>query len=174
MRTLYIVIIASVLALISRQTFAKADVEITWQEPEKYRDVRPTNESRERFRKSTFKKLEEYITELAEDLPDGQTLLMTVDDLDLAGQVWPASFVGFGHSASDVRLIKSIDIPRMSFTYQLLDENGQVVQESAVKLKDMSFQSRHNRFFDSETLRYEKNMIHDWFNDEFPQLTAKK
>jgi hypothetical protein len=174
MRKLYIVLISAALALFSSQTFAKAEVDITWQEPEKYRDVRPSNESRMRFRESTFKELNEYITELAEDLPDGQALLMTVDNLDLAGQVWPASFVGFGHGSSDVRLIKSIDIPRMSFTYQLLDENGLVLQESAVKLKDMSFQSRHNRFFDSEALRYEKNMIQDWFKDEFPQLTAKK
>jgi hypothetical protein len=49
-----------------------------------------------------------------------------------------------------------------------------VLQESAVKLKDMSFQDRHNRFFDSESLRYEKNMIYEWFKDEFAQLTAKE
>lgn len=174
MKKAYLVLISSVLTLLSSQTFAKAEVEIIWQEPKKFTDVRATNESRKGFRESTFKKLDEYIAELAEYLPEGHKLSMTVDNLDLAGQVWPASFVGLGHSGSDVRLIKSIDIPRMSFTYQLLDEAGQVVQESAVKLKDMSFQDRHNPFFDSESLRYEKNMIRDWFKDEFSQLMARK
>ncbi|MFT4993963.1 MAG: hypothetical protein ACI965_000984 [Paraglaciecola sp.] len=174
MKKRLIVLISSISALLSSQTFAKADVEVTWQEPGNYWDVRPTSGSRSRFRESTFKKLDEYIAQLAEDLPDGQTLLMTVDNLDLAGQVWPASFVGLGNSGAEVRLIKAMDIPRMSFTYKLLDESGQVVQESAVKLKDMSFLSRSNRFFDSETLRYEKNMIHDWFKDEFSRLMEKK
>jgi hypothetical protein len=174
MKKLYIVLISSLLAMLASQSFAKADLEIIWQEPEKYRDVRATNESRKRFREKTFKQLDAYIAQLAEALPDGQKLVMTVDDLDLAGEVWPASFVGFGHGGSEVRLIKAIDIPRMSFTYQLFDEGGLVIQGSEVKLKDMSFQHRANRFFDHESLRYEKNMLHDWFKKEFPQLTANK
>jgi hypothetical protein len=173
MKKLILVIVSGMLMLGSSQLLAKAEVEITWQNPEKFRDVKPANDSRKRFRERTFKKLDEYLVELAEKLPDGHKLLITVDDLDLAGQVWPASFIGFGHSGSDVRLIKSIDIPRMSFQYKLVAESGEVVQEAEVKLKDMSFQDRHNPFFRSENLRYEKNMIRDWFNDEFPQMLAK-
>lgn len=173
MKKIYVVILSSTLALFTSQSMAKAEVEVTWQEPEKYTDVRPANESRKHFRNSTFKKLDSYLAELAEALPNGHKLLIKVDNLDLAGQVWPASFVGLGHSASDVRMIKSIDIPRMSFTYQLIDEAGQVIKESAVNLKDMSFQDRFNPFFDSESLRYEKNMLREWFNDEFPQLLVK-
>lgn len=174
MKRTYIVILSSALALFTSQSLAKVEVEITWQEPEKYTDVRPANESRKRFRENTFQKLEKYLAELAEDLPDGQKLQITVDNLDLAGQVWPASFVGLGNSTSDVRMIKSIDIPRMSFTYQLVDATGLIVQESAVDLKDMSFLDRFNPFFDSESLRYEKNMLRDWFKDEFSQLIVKK
>jgi hypothetical protein len=173
MKKLMLVIVSGMLMLGSSQLLAKAEVEITWQNPEKFRDVKPANDSRKRFRERTFKKLDEYLVELAETLPDGHKLLMTVDDLDLAGQVWPASFVGLGNSGSDVRLIKSIDIPRMSFQYKLVAESGEVVQEAEVKLKDMSFQERHNPFFRSENLRYEKNMIRDWFNDEFPQMIVK-
>ena len=173
MKKLMLIFAASTLTLLSIPSFAKAEVEITWENPEKYRDVRPTNESRKRFRENTFKKLDTYIADLAEQLPDGQKLQLTVTNLDLAGQVWPASFVGLGHGASDVRLIKSIDIPRMEFSYKLLDKTGQVVQEAVVKLKDMSFQNRHNQFFGSESLRYEKNMLKDWFEDEFPKLIAK-
>jgi hypothetical protein len=92
---------------------------------------------------------------------------MKVSDLDLAGQVWPASFVGLGHGTSDVRVIKNIDIPRMKFSYQLVDESGQVLQQAEVNLKDMSFQERSNHLFRNEPLRYEKNMLKRWFAQEF-------
>ena len=173
MKKLILGIFSGMLILGSGQLAAKAEVDITWQNPEKFRDVKPSNESRKRFRERVFEQLDEYLLELAEQLPDGHKLLITVNDLDLAGQVWPASFAGLGHSMSDVRVIKSVDIPRMSFQYKLVDASGAVVQEADVKLKDMSFQSRHNHFFDSESLRYEKNMLLDWFEDEFPDLLVK-
>jgi hypothetical protein len=101
------------LLVLSNASFAQADVEISWQNPEKFSDVRPTSESRSTFSERTFKQLNEYITELPEDLPIGQKLIMNVTNLDLAGDVMPASFAGLGHSSSDVRVIKSIHIPRM-------------------------------------------------------------
>jgi hypothetical protein len=167
MKILFKFIISAVTLGLSSQAVAEEKVEIEWDKPEKYRDVRPSNESRKRFRESTFKRINEYMNKLALELPADKRLLMKVSDLDLAGQVWPASFVGLGHSSSDVRVIKNIDIPRINFSYQLLDESGQVVQEADVKLKDMSFLDRSNHFFKSESLRYEKNMLKRWFNEEF-------
>ena len=93
--------------LMASQVQGAANVEITWENPKEYADVKPSNESRKHFRERVFRKLDEHFVELAEKLPDGQTLMVTVTDLDLAGQVWPASFVGFGNSGSDVRLIKA-------------------------------------------------------------------
>lgn len=172
MKTLLAIMAVSVLA-VSTLAQAKADVEITWHEPENYTDIRAANESRTKFRERTIKQLQEYINELSESLPEGYKLMMTVKDLDLAGQVWPGSFVGL-NSASDVRLIKRIDIPRMTFDYRLLDPQGQTLkQEEEVKLKDMSFQDRHNPFFDSETLRYEKNMLREWFRDSFSEYQVE-
>lgn len=151
---------------------AQANVEVTWKDPKSYTDIRPANESRKRFRERTFSDLEGYIVELAESLPEGQKLEIVVTDLDLAGQVWPAQFIG-GVGANDVRLVRRIDIPRMSFSYKLLAEDESVLQEKDVELKDMAFQERFNPIFNSRRLRYEKNMLRDWFADEFPQLTAK-
>lgn len=159
---------------LSSQAAAQAVVEIEWDKPEKYRDVRPSNESRKRFRESTFERIDEYMNELALSLPENNKLLMKVNDLDLAGQVWPASHIGLGYSSSDVRVIKNIDIPRIHFSYQLLDESGEVVQQAEVKLKDMSFLDRGNRFFKSEPLRYEKNMLQHWFKREFADQIAQK
>ncbi|MDF2177907.1 DUF3016 domain-containing protein [Aliiglaciecola sp. CAU 1673] len=143
-------------------------VEINWIEPEKFTDVRPSNESRQRFRERTFEDIKKYMEKLMGSLPEGQKLLMNVTDLDLAGQVWPGSFVGL-NSASDVRLIKRIDIPRMRFDYKLLDNSGNIIKEETVDLKDMSFQDKHNPLFDSESLRYEKNMLREWFQETFEQ-----
>lgn len=173
MKTLFTVVGATMLLLTSGAAMAKANVEITWENPEKFTDVKPTTMTRAKFREHTFTQLEEYIVELAEQLPDGQTLQMKVTNLDLAGTVWPASFIGVGNGGSDVRLVKSIDIPRMNFSYTLFDADKQVVKQAEVKLKDMAFQNKINAIRSSESLRYEKNMLKDWFGDEFPNLVAK-
>jgi hypothetical protein len=159
---------------ISGQSFAQVPVEIVWENPEKYTDVAPSNDSRKRFRERTFKHLNDYLNELAADLPVGNKLLLTVSDLDLAGRVWPASFVGLGHSGSDVRLIKRVDIPRINFSYQLVDANGQIVQQAAVKLKDMSFMNSARHLFRHDALGYEKNMLNDWFKQAFKAQLAQK
>jgi hypothetical protein len=174
MKILCKLIISAVTLGLSSQVVAQAKVEIEWDKPEKYRDVRPSNESRKRFMEATFEGINEYMHELASALPDNQKLSMKVTDLDLAGQVLPASFVGLSQGVSDVRVIKNIDIPRINFSYQLLDTSGAVIQQAEVDLKDMSFMDRGNRFFDSESLRYEKNMLQRWFKQEFSMYIDQK
>lgn len=152
-----------------------AQVEITWEEPKSYADVKPTNESRTRFRERTFKNIEEYFVELAEKLPEDQTLSITVTDLDLAGQVWPSHFVGFNNATGDVRLIKQIDIPRMAFSYTLSDSSGKVIKSEDVKIKDMGFMDTVGTQRNHDALVYEKAMIKDWFDDTFSeQYVVKK
>ena len=141
-------------------------VYIEWQNPKKFTDVRPSNESRTRFREHTFKRIEAHLEKLAKKLPEGQTLKMVVTDLDLAGRVLPGSFIGVG-SANDVRLIKRLDIPRINFNYQLLDKSGNTIKEGTEELKDMGFQDRTLGQLRNDPLRYEKNMLKDWFNDHF-------
>ena len=174
MKTLIGLIIPAVVLGFSSQVLAQTEVEIEWDKPEKYRDVRPSNESRKRFRETTFEHISEYMNKLALALPDNKKLLMKVSELDLAGRVMPASFTGLGLSGSDVRVVKSIDIPRINFSYQLLNTSGEVLQEAEVELKDMSFLDRSNPLFRSEALRYEKNMLKRWFNQEFDSQIAQK
>lgn len=151
-----------------------AQVEIKWEEPKSYTDVKPTNESRTRFRERTFKNIEEYFVELAEKLPEDQTLAITVTDLDLAGQVWPSHFVGLSNSTGDVRLIKQIDIPRMSFSYTLSDSSGNVIKSEDVKIKDMGFMDTVGTHRNHEALVYEKAMIKDWFDETFSEQYVEK
>jgi hypothetical protein len=142
-------------------------IEVVWQDAEEYRDVRPANESRKRFRERVLTQLEEHIVSKSEDLPEGQSLKITVSNVDLAGQVWPSSFVGIGHAGGDVRVIKDIDIPRMELAYELLDKSGQVLKSESVKLKDMSFMQSSIMRYRNDHLRYEKKMLDDWFKRTF-------
>lgn len=166
---------ALVLAATSLPAFSAAQVEVTWQEPDTYTDVRPANESRKGFRERVFRGLEKHFVKMAEALPDDNTLAITVTDLDLAGQVWPSSFVGFGHATgSDVRVIRRIGIPRIAFSYTLSDSTGAVVKSADVSLKDMGFMdsiasSRYN-----DQLRYEKHMLQEWFNEEMSAIVARQ
>lgn len=149
-----------------------AQVSVTWQDPDSYRDIHPSNQSRQSFRKMIFADFEEYLTELAEQLPEDQVLKITVTDLDLAGEVWPSSFVG-GMGGTDVRLVKPVYIPRISFSYTLTDGSGNTLQNAQVKLKDMAFMDRGvrtNRRY--RNLSYEKAMIKDWFDKTLEQTAA--
>ncbi len=151
-----------------------AEVKITWEEPETYSDVKPTNESRKRFRERTLEDLEQHIVELASDLPESQVLSMTVTNVDLAGQVWPSQFVGFGTGGgSDVRIIKRVDNARISFSYSLTDDSGKVLKSADVKLKDMSFLDNPSTFRQNEYLGYEKAMLKDWFDEEMADALAQ-
>lgn len=147
---------------------AEAKVEITWQDPKSYTDVRPSNESRKKFRERVFNSLDKYFNQLAEALPEGQTLEITVTDLDLAGQVWPTMRAG----AFDIRIIDRVYIPRMEFSYQLKNRDT-VIKSADVNIKEMAFMNRVSRLRSSDPFRYEKDMIKRWFDDEFEETIAK-
>lgn len=168
------VVIASPTAVLAEDKAAQPDrVEIEWQNPKEFTDVKAANGHRGKFRDSTFAKLEKHLEKLAEHLPEGTKLKMTVTDLDLAGKVWPGHFSGLD-TTSDVRVVKRIDIPRMNFSYELVDANGTVVKSGEENLKDMAFQDRLSKHRRHDSLRYEKTMLKNWFSKEFgDQLIAK-
>ncbi|MBT4883741.1 MAG: DUF3016 domain-containing protein [Glaciecola sp.] len=141
---------------------------VTWGDYQTFTDVKPANGMRKAYAESTFKTLEEYMHKLAADLPLGHTLAMTITNLDLAGRVLPGSFTGLGlHSTDMIRVIKTIDIPRIEFTYEYKDADGIVLKTDTVNLKDMSFMTGHNPLFSSDPLKYEKNMLRKWFKKTF-------
>lgn len=141
-------------------------VQIKWVNPKKYTDIRPSNESRTRFKKHVFSQLEEHFEELSADLPEGQLLKIMVTNVDLAGRVEPGSFVGFPNGGGDIRIMRQIDIPRIQFEYTLTTDNGQIIRSETVKLKDMNYLMRSNHAFVSrEAFGYEKRMLTEWFNN---------
>jgi hypothetical protein len=55
------------------------------------------------------------------------------------------------------------DWPRMDLRYAI-EQNGQVVKSGESQLQDMNYQQTVSQYFDSEPLRYEKQMIDAWFS----------
>ncbi len=163
-----------VILLLSFSAVSQAEVNVSWSEPENYRDIDATDESQSKFEKRVFKQFEEYFKELSKGLPTGQKLWIKVTDLDLAGRVLP----GYAHgidSNKQLRVIKRIDYPRIKFKYHVTDANGKVLSSNEVKLKDLGFQDglqTRNKLRDN--LRYEKDMIKDWFQKTFPREVAEK
>ena len=145
-----------------------ADAEIKWEDVDSYSDIRPANEVKSRYHKRIFKELEQHFIELAETLPQGQSLSIVVTNLDLAGDV---RFM-VGPNNATVRVVSDLYFPKMKFDYQLLDETGKVLSTGHANIKDISFNTGHQSI-SPDPFHYEKNMITDWFNDEFSQQHAK-
>lgn len=144
-----------------------ATAEVTWTDYEKYRDIDPGEGHRKHFRENTFYNFEKHFTKLAAKLPEGQVLKIEVTDVDLAGDTHAAGI-------SRLRIVKDIYFPRMKFSYQLLDAGGNELEANAVELKDMSFMMSATLRYKNESLRYEKQMIDDWFFDTFENRLINK
>lgn len=159
MKKLNIVISASLSVLLAVPMALAGTSEVTWQNPEKYRDIYAGQEHRAKFKKRVFNEFEQHFAKLAEQLPKEQTLRVTVTDVDLAGDV---------HETMDrIRVVKDLYIPRMTFSYQLVDTSGQTIREGEEHLKDMSFMMRSGLRYNNSFLHYEKVMLDDWFEKTF-------
>jgi len=135
------------------------EVRLTWQEPEKYTDIRSTSETRDAFQARVIKDLSAVFSDLAGKLPDGVTWIVTITDLDLAGEIRPM----LRRSTSDIRLVKDIYWPRMSIRYSLLDAKGQLITEGKEDIKDMNFMFGSAIGSGNSSFQYEERMLRDWF-----------
>ncbi len=135
---------------------------IEWESADDYRDVRTANGSRQSFKAKVFKELEAHFSVLAKGLPATNTLKINVTNVDLAGNI---EFIDM----RQIRVVKEIFMPQMSFSYQLLDESGKLLKQDSVDVKDTNFMRRGNLRNDHDALKYEKNMLTRWFNVTFEQ-----
>jgi hypothetical protein len=151
----------------SASVFA-GEAKVTWQNPEKYTDIRSGNQSQKSMLKSIDKSFGKEFTELASKLPAGYQLLVTVTDLDLAGEVDPIPT----RMMDQIRVLKDPYFPRITFDYQILSAGGVSVMEAkAFTLKDMQYLSGISSSQSSDSYYYERKMIREWFTkDILPNL----
>lgn len=144
---------------------ASAAVTVTYDHPDKFYDL-PFSES---DRNEVLDQVTDHFKELGKNLPAGQDLNIVVTDFDPAGRLIPNFRAG-----RDIRVLHgSADWPRMDLHYSVV-QNGQEIKSGDAKLADMNYQQTFNQYFDDEPLRYEKQMIDDWFDKTIAPVHTRK
>ena len=139
-------------------------VEVSFDQPEKFRDVRDSGMDTEKGREHILTEFREFIEEQCQKLVGAdQKLAITFTEIDLAGDFEPWR----GAQWSEIRVVKDIYPPRMDFTYRLTDANGVVIKEGKAQLRDQAFASRLT-IDRNDPLRIEKDMLRDWLRSEIP------
>lgn len=138
----------------ARPDAADGPVSVTYVKPDEFIDMPRSPQDRDQV----LKDISAHFRKLGKELPAGQQLKVTVTDLDLAGRLEPRRW-----AVDDIRIMRGgADWPHMSLDY-VLEQDGKVVRSGSDKLSNMMYQQRLNRYFSSDALRYEKQMIDDWF-----------
>jgi hypothetical protein len=108
-----------------------------------------------------LKLLAEHLQALGQrHLPAGQSLKVEVLDVDLAGESRPTRY-------GDIRIARGrADIPRITLRYSLL-AGGQVLRQAEETVSDLNYMNHLREASSSETLRYEKRMLGEWFRARF-------
>lgn len=156
----------SLLTLLSSNAWA-GEATITWQNPEKYSDIRSSHERQDRYQEKLFKHFDKVFAELATQLPTDSQLKITVSDFDLAGEIIPRPGINF----NDIRIIKEIYSPKITLSYVYSDKDR--VSSGTANLRDMNFMSGVGRSSQRAEFEYEEKMLRKWFaklqkNQTFP------
>lgn len=146
-------------------------VVITWSDPANYTDVREANGNSQAFRDALFKELHGYMDEIAQNLPPGQTLNMTVSDVDLAGRIVNGNTVGLS-SSKQIRYVQHTTFPKMAFSYELLNQADEVLLSGSKVIKNMALRRGINSKTVTTTLEHEKDMLQQWFNSDIDKKLA--
>jgi hypothetical protein len=139
------------------KTEAAPRVEVLFERPEEFTDVKDGALGTDKGREAILADIREFITKKAASLlPAGQSLRITFTNIDLAGEYEP-----WRTNLRDVRIVKDIYPPRFDFKYQILNSQGAVVKEGTEQVRDLAFMSR--LVIDrTDALRFEKSLLEDW------------
>jgi hypothetical protein len=161
---------AVIMSLLVAGVAMAGEVKVEYIDYKKFTDMKPANEARGSYEKRTMASFDKIFADLAKELPEGYRWSVQVTDIDLAGDVNHM----FTQSGQQIRVIKDLFIPRINFSYTLLDQNKVLVlEEKDFKLKDMGFMTRSGSTRSDRAFEYEKVMLERWFKDHVkPAVTA--
>ncbi|WP_084197194.1 DUF3016 domain-containing protein [Solimonas soli] len=134
---------------------------VTFKDPDKFIDA-GTDGIGSRTSPQVLDALKKHLQQLgARWLPAGQTLQITVTDIDLAGRFDPRP----GRD-NRVRIMRDGDWPRIDLHYTL-KQDGRTLQDADAHLSDMSYLMNSGLTRSDDWLRYEKSMLDRWFAKTF-------
>ena len=157
---------AIILAALAAANMAQAGTAtFDWSNPEKYADMGSNDSYSESTFQSFKKAMEGYIATIAERyLPQGQSLAFDITDVDLAGEFEPWHRAPY----DDVRIVRGIYMPRISFDYRLRDAAGNTLESGHQKLVGRDFEfDIGRRIFAEDEFYYEKDLLGNWIRHHF-------
>jgi len=137
---------------------AAGKVEVSYIAPEKFTDVGLGSFARDR----SLDGLTQIFEHLGRFLPDGQTLRVEVLDVDLAGEIRPAS-------VHDYRVVRGgVDWPQVMLRYTLQGADNSTLKSGEERVRDLNYLfGRRGLTVDNTNLPYEKRMLENWFREHF-------
>lgn len=135
---------------------------VNYEDPENFTDMKDGYYGSSKGLAGYQEEFARYIKRTADRmLPEGQTLEITFTDVDMAGDFEPWR----GASATDVRIVKSLYPPRLTFNYVVRDSSGAVVKEGSERLVNLSFMQTTMGISRNDTFHYEQEMMRDWLRE---------
>jgi len=129
-------------------------INVTYVKPEQFFDMSAVE------RDQILGELKQHFVSLDKYLPTEQTLSIEITSVELSGIAKPRF-----RSGQEIRVLKGgADWPSMHLNYKL-ESNGQIIRSGEEDLQNMMYLNRMNQYPSTDNLRYEKQMIDDWFQN---------
>lgn len=144
---------ALALAGLSAQAATPDRVQVTYADSAQFADFGWGKYERERNEKDLALALQS----LAKGLAAGQTLHLTMRDINLAGEVEWWRLPG-----RELRVMRDITWPVMEFDYEVRGSEGQVLKQSSARVSDMAYLQGQRLRDDGEGFAYERRMLERW------------
>jgi hypothetical protein len=157
---------ASFLAVSALSAAEAKDVQIqvNYDHPENFSDFKDSSFTTEKSRTYLMGEFTKHIRETAKHvLASGDRLEVTFTDINLAGEYEPQR----GPRFDEVRIMKSVYAPHMDLTFKLQAADGKVIAEGKRNLTDLNYLMTIPNGFNSDSLRYDKQLLTDWIRSEF-------
>jgi len=143
---------------------ADGPVSVQWTDPNQFTEIRFSGNRFQSQQGDWVQDLAEHFRDsIVRRLPPGDRMAITITDIKRAGEFEP----WHGPRGDDIRIVKDLYPPRISFSYVWTDSSGKVVDQGEQRLIDTAFLMNDSRINNSDQLRYEKRMIDDWTRRQF-------
>lgn len=134
-------------------------VQVVFEHPEQFLDVRDRNNPTQKGEKEILSTLRDYITQRAPKfLPDGAVLKITFVNIKLAG----VFNVG---DVSGRRVILATTPPMFKFEWTVTDRTGKLVGSAREILEENDFKDLSSGANEGDPYRYEKGVLDDWMRN---------
>jgi hypothetical protein len=67
-----------------------------------------------------------------------------------------------------VRIVRDLYPPRIDLSFTLTDADGTMIKTGERKLRDLAFMTPMRVTYCNDPLRYEKKLLAEWLDREFP------